>query len=63
MAVDNLPSELPRDASTFFGQQVLDHILPALISNVDSPVLERATIAAHGQLTDRYDYLADWVKD
>jgi len=62
MAVDNLPSELPRDASTFFGQQVLDHILPALVSDQHSPVLERATIAAEGQLTDRYDYLATWVK-
>ncbi len=60
MAIDNLPSELPRDASRAFGQQFIEHVLPEF-DKPDSAVLERATIAENGKLTDRFAYLQDYV--
>jgi alanine dehydrogenase len=63
MAIDNLPSELPRDASAFFGQQMLDHVLPALVGASSTDVLDRATIADGGHLTGGYQYLQEWVSE
>ncbi len=61
MAIDNLPSELPRDASGFFGQQLIDNVLPELLHERDSVIIQRATIAENGHLTPRYEYLSDYV--
>jgi alanine dehydrogenase len=61
MAIDNLPSELPRDASAFFGKQLIDHVLPELLVGPQSAIIHRATIAEKGHLTERYGYLADYV--
>jgi len=61
MSVDNLPCELPRDASNDFGQMMMDHILPELVSEDKSAIIERATITQNGKLTDRYSYLQDYV--
>ncbi len=61
MAIDNLPSELPRDASGFFGKQLIDNILPELLHDRDSAVIARATIAENGELTEPYTYLSDYV--
>jgi len=61
MAIDNLPSELPRDASDFFGKQLIDNILPELLHDRDSAVIARATIAENGELTGPYAYLSDYV--
>lgn len=61
MAVDNLPCELPRNASRDFGRQLLDNVLPHLLGDDEAGVIARATIAHHGHLTPRYDYLADYV--
>ncbi|MBC6606046.1 alanine dehydrogenase [Hymenobacter sp. BT188] len=63
MAVDNLPCELPRNASRDFGRQLLDNVFPYLVSDKPEPIIERATIAAGGELTERYAYLADYVAD
>jgi saccharopine dehydrogenase (NAD+, L-lysine forming) len=60
MTIDNLPSELPRDASSYFGDRFLQRILPEL-SKKSSRILDRATITKNGQLTDRYMYLTDFV--
>ncbi len=60
MAVDNLPNELPRDASDFFGVQLTKIILPELLKE-HSDMLNRGTIAAHGALTKPYEYLTDYV--
>jgi saccharopine dehydrogenase (NAD+, L-lysine forming) len=63
MAVDNLPCELPRNASRDFGRQLIDNVLPHLLhEGGPDAVIERATIARHGQLTERYQYLADYVQ-
>jgi len=61
MAIDNLPSELPRDASDFFGRQLIDNILPELLHDRDSAIIARATIAENGELTEPYSYLSDYV--
>jgi len=62
MAVDNLPNELPRDASDFFGVQFTKMILPELLLP-QSDILERATIANNGVLTPLFSYLEDYVAD
>lgn len=62
MAVDNLPCELPRNSSREFGRQLIDTVLPALVTGNDpDDRIARATIARDGQLTARYAYLADYV--
>jgi saccharopine dehydrogenase (NAD+, L-lysine-forming) len=61
MTIDNLPSELPRDASTDFGIQLLQHVVPALVQP-QSDLLDRATIAREGRLTAAYSYLDDYVR-
>lgn len=61
MSIDNLPNELPRDASTAFGSMFIHRILPEFFKE-KSAVLERATIAENGKLTPRYAYLQDYVK-
>lgn len=63
MAVDNLPSELPRDASVFFGQQLIDNILPELLQEEHSAIIARAVIAENGHLTERFAYLNDYVAE
>ena len=61
MAVDNLPSELPRDASESFGENLLEYVLPSLLGDSDQSIIERATITRAGQLTQEYQYLQDFV--
>lgn len=56
MSIDNLPSELPRDASTDFGQTFIDRILPEF-AKPQSDILDRATITRNGELPERYGYL------
>lgn len=61
MAVDNLPCELPRDASKSFGRDLIDHVLPHLTGNDAEGMIERATIARDGRLTPRFAHLQDYV--
>lgn len=61
MAVDNLPGELPRDASTDFGQKLLDEVIPYLLEVKKGKIIERATIAENGSLAYRFNYLEDFV--
>jgi hypothetical protein len=62
MAVSNLPCELPRDASEDFGNELLDKILPYLISDTDSQVISNATICTEGKLTSNFEYLRNYIK-
>jgi hypothetical protein len=62
MTIDNLPSELPRDASAFFGRQLLERILPELLKGRQSPAICRGMIAENGALTEEFAYLEDYVK-
>jgi alanine dehydrogenase len=63
MAVDNLPCELPKDASEGFGQMFLDHVAPAFFNNDADDILKRAQITADGRLTTRFNYLNDYIKE
>ncbi|MDF0706598.1 NAD(P)-dependent oxidoreductase [Flagellimonas okinawensis] len=61
MAVDNLPCELPRDASVGFGEAFSKHVIPSFFNNDKDGVLDRARMTQNGKLTRRYAYLQDYV--
>lgn len=61
MAVDNLPCELPKDASEGFGATFLEHVIPAFFNNDKEGILRRAKITENGKLTQRFGYLQDYV--
>jgi len=61
MAVDNLPGELPRDASSEFGNALLDRVFPVLFGEDPTGIIERASITKGGKLTSRYAYLQDFA--
>jgi len=61
MAVDNLPCELPRDASEGFSKQFSEKIIPAFFDNDQNSILARAQMTQNGQLTPRFQYLSDYV--
>ncbi|WP_462247561.1 NAD(P)-dependent oxidoreductase [Ekhidna sp.] len=61
MAVDNLPCELPRDASESFGNELVNNVIPHLLGNDEEQVIHRATITSSGTLTENYQYLQDYV--
>lgn len=61
MAVDNLPCELPKDASEGFGEMVLEHVIPAFFNKDKDGILQRAKITEKGKLTPRFSYLQDYV--
>ncbi len=61
MAVDNLPCELPNDASVGFGKMFAKHVIPAFFNEDKDGVLLRARMTKDGQLTERFTYLKDYV--
>jgi saccharopine dehydrogenase (NAD+, L-lysine forming) len=61
MAIDNLPCELPRSASEEFGRDLIDRVMPLLLSDIEHDIIKNATIAANGKLTSTYEYLGDYV--
>ena len=61
MTVDNLPNELPRDASQAFGEMFQEHVL-AELNKDKSKLLERSMIASDGRLGPHYQYLDGYVK-
>lgn len=62
MAVDNLPCELPKDASEGFGETFLKHVIPAFFNGDAAGILERARMTSGGKLSRRYSYLNDYVE-
>ncbi len=61
MAVDNLPSELPKDASEDFGSNLLEKIFPLLAEEDKEGILAKATICKNGDLTPNFEYLRDYL--
>ena len=61
MAVGNLPNELPRDASRFFGEQLIKYVLDDLVKG-GNPIIEKATMLNKGKLTEYYNYLAEYAQ-
>lgn len=60
MAVGNLPNELPRDASKYFGEQLIKYVLEDILKG-GTDTLDRATILRKGKLTSHFEYLADYA--
>ena len=61
MAVDNLPGELPRDASADFGTALMEYVIPELLGERDTGMLDRGSITKNGRLTPSYEYLEDYL--
>lgn len=61
MAVDNLPCELPKDASEGFGEMFMEHVIPAFFNEDKDGILQRAKITEKGKLTPKFSYLQDYV--
>ena len=61
MAVDNLPCELPKDASEGFGEMFLEHVIPAFFNGDKDGILERAKMTENGKLSSNFSYLQDYV--
>jgi saccharopine dehydrogenase (NAD+, L-lysine forming) len=62
MTIDNLPNELPRDASLAFGDQFIEFLLPEIMRWDQSEILDRATIAKEGVLGKHYQYLENFLQ-
>ena len=62
MSVDNLPCELPKDASEGFGEMFLKHVIPSFYNNDADGILERGTICKDGKLTEKFAYLQDYLE-
>ncbi len=60
MAVDNLPGELPRDASSEFAEMLVEAVFPSFLNDRDG-IIERATIVREGGLTKNFSYLEDFL--
>lgn len=60
-AVDNLPCELPKDASLDFGRNLIDKVFPSLFIEDTDGIIERATITKNGKLTAKFSYLQEFV--
>ena len=60
MAVDNLPCELPRDASDFFGKELVTNFFPNLVKD-EINMINGATITKRGDLNDGFEYLKDYI--
>ena len=61
MAVDNLPSELPRDSSKEFGDGIVSEVIPYILNEDDGRILN-ATITLNGSFLKKYNYLNDYIK-
>jgi alanine dehydrogenase len=61
MAVDNLPCELPRDASESFGEMFIKHVLPSFFNNDKDGILKRSQMTSDKKLTGKFSYLSDYI--
>ena len=62
MSIDNLPGELPRDASLDFGEDFIQKVLPGLVQTEVDDIINRATITHRGALTNEFAYLQEFVE-
>ena len=63
MAIDNLPCELPRDASESFGKQLIEKVFPYLLGEDSRGIIARATITDNGKLCPDYQYLQRYIDE
>ena len=55
-----MPCELPKDASIYFGKELIKNVIPNFLNDKDG-IIQRATIAQGGELTEKFKYLDDYV--
>jgi hypothetical protein len=60
MAVGNLPNELPRDASRYFGEQLIKFVLDDLRKG-GSKTIHEATIIDKGKLNAPFEYMKEYA--
>jgi hypothetical protein len=60
MAVDNLPSELPRDSSSEFGNDIINTVIPFILGKDDGRILN-STITTEGRFLEKYNYLDEYI--
>lgn len=61
MAVDTCPNALAMDTSAYFGDMLIQYVMPGLLSGNHSEVVLRGTILDKGKLTPRFAYLEDFA--
>jgi alanine dehydrogenase len=61
MTIDNLPNELPRDASENFGAQFINHVVEELLYQPEGRMMRQANICKNGDLTEAFEYLRDYL--
>ncbi len=61
VSIDNLPGELPRNASKDFGKTFFEKVIPALFDGDKDGIIDRASITKNGKLTKKYSYLQNFV--
>lgn len=62
MAVDNLPCELPKDASEDFGNELISKILPALLEKDPTGIIARGSeTTKEGKLSAYFSYLQSYL--
>ena len=61
MAVGNLPNELPRDASRYFGEQLIKFVFTDLFSGEETRLINTATIIKRGNLNEGYEYMEEYA--
>lgn len=61
MAVDNLPCELPKDSSEGFGEMFMQYVIPSFFNDDKDGILQRAKMTENRKLTERFNYLQDFV--
>lgn len=61
MAVDTCPNALAMDTSAYFGDMLMQHVIPGLLSGNHSDVVRRGTILENGVLTPHFAYLQDFA--
>ena len=62
MSIDNLPGELPRDASEEFSKVLAEKVFPCILDEDSGHVVDRATITCDGHLNDHFLYLDSFLK-
>ncbi|GFO42770.1 alpha-aminoadipic semialdehyde synthase, mitochondrial [Plakobranchus ocellatus] len=66
-SIDNMPAQIPREATEYFGSLLLPYVNDMLASDPQSsfedykcnPIVKNAVIASNGKLTPNYEYIAD----
>ena len=63
MAVDNLPCELPLDASEDFGRELIKEVFPSLILDDKDLIIARGSeTTLYGELSEDFQYLESYLK-